>query len=442
MTFDRNSRLISEGFERVRVTDVAIPHTIWKLDLDIEFDRALTLAEETILKLVAAGVGEPDSITQLMGLNDGVIVPGTTANLLIKGLLGHFDSLTITPLGRQALNEQMTRETRKYPEIEVRHEHFSDTFVWRFEATELKAARDVRRSGYHVLPAPPPLAAPGVEARLEEIQSLLDRFGLPTDSDEKKDHVRQQRDIVRLRAVHNYSAWRTAELEIWYCRDRDEWKWLLRQHGGEERAVSDGLHRLELAGEQILPLEARATESEPTQQATVLERAAGRAVASPNAMLIHNEQHRNVLRDAIQDARSELIVISPWLTTSAVDSELETWLDQALQTHKSLNIVIGYGIELDRGRRDRKSDDQRDALKRLNNLGRRHHGRLRTVEIGNTHSKVIICDVRFAVVTSFNFLSFNPKPGQGVRMETGTRVENKETVVALRREIAADLGLK
>lgn len=134
--------------------------------------------------------------------------------------------------------------------------------------------------------------------------------------------------------------------------------------------------------------------------------------------------------------------MSPWLNTHAVDDKLTSWLRHALDRHPGLQIVIGYGIERDTGRVTKKDADQREALRRLNDLGQQKRGRLRTHEVGNTHQKLVICDRRYAIVTSFNWLSFNPRPSRGVRMETGYRVETPADVAHLRAALAVALRLR
>jgi hypothetical protein len=55
---------------------------------------------------------------------------------------------------------------------------------------------------------------------------------------------------------------------------------------------------------------------------------------------------------------------------------------------------------------------------------------------------VVISDGRSAIVTSFNWLSFNPRPGKGVRRERGILVDEREEVTRLRVELAGVLGLR
>lgn len=441
MSLDRARQLVAEGFERVKVQAVALPHTVWKVSMEVEFDRPLTLAEETVLRLVSAGVHDPGEMGRLMGLDAGIIVPATVVNLLQRQLLGQVERLEIMPLGRQALADQRTRQSKTY-DVELRHDPYTDTFVWSFDGAELKDSRHVRAS-LHVLPNAHELKPLDVEVRYAEIQTLLNRFGLPFEDRDTppKNQPRAQRDIIRLTANSSYQAWREATLEVWYNAERDEWAWRLLYGGGENREISAVLRALQQDGVEILPLE-----SAPRVVATgEVGLAVHEAVeaARPRSKVIQTDEHRDALREAIEESHHELIIISPWLTTAAVNDELVSWLDRALQRHRDLRVFIGYGIEQDDGtKNDRKAHDQRGALRRLNGLGQRHKGRLRTVEIGNTHEKLVITDGRSAIVTSFNWLSFNPRPGKGVRRETGIRVDDREEVQRLRRAITTSLGLR
>jgi hypothetical protein len=119
-----------------------------------------------------------------------------------------------------------------------------------------------------------------------------------------------------------------------------------------------------------------------------------------------------------------------WLLSSAVS-----------ETLRSVAATSRYGIEPDTGKSDRKARDQRDALKRLHQISERDRGRLRPIEIGYTHEKVVICDRRYAIITSFNWLSFNPRPGKGVRREIGTRVAERAAVEELRASLRDVLQL-
>ncbi len=441
MSLDRAHQLVAEGFERVKIQAVALPHTVWKVTLEVEFDRPLTLAEETVLRLISGGVYAPDEMARLMGLDEGVIVPATIVNLLQRQLVGQVEHLEVMPLGRQALADQRTRQSKTY-DLELRHDPYTNNFLWSFDGAELKDPKQVRTMGLHVLPIARELTPLDVEIRHAEVQNLLNRFGLPVEErDGAGGKRRQQRDIIRMTANSSYQAWRQADLEVWHNADREDWKWRLLYGGGENREISEALRALQLDGIEILPLDDAPRSTQPNEVSEAIHRVV--EVARPHSKLIQTEEHRAALQKAIEASRREIIIISPWLTTAAVDNELISWLDKSLQRHRELQIVIGYGIEQDDPRnRDRKAIDQRDALQRLTKLGQRHNRRLRTVEIGNTHEKVVISDGSSAIVTSFNWLSFNPRSGKGLRRERGILVDDKDEVIRLRAELVGILELR
>jgi phosphatidylserine/phosphatidylglycerophosphate/cardiolipin synthase-like enzyme len=438
----RTADLSADGFERIGVFAAAVAHFVWKVDLDVEFDRDLRLVEETVLGLVAAAIGSPTQIADLMGLDDGRIVPATIVDLLRKGALGHRDgTLSVAPLGLDMLKRAASREVRRYTDVELRHDPYRDELRWSFDETELKE-REVRDSALRPLPAPSALGATTLESRYREVQSLLEREGLPFDSpDEKEANEKRRREIVRVISVKHYVAYREAELEVWYRADREEWRWKLLRGGGEEAEVSEKLAELESEGHEIIPLEER-RELTLGPQAAEVHATAEQVRQSPAAGVLETHEHREALRDAILEARRELIIVSPWLRTAAVDHELLAWLGTSLDRNKELRIVVGYGIERAAAakRQDPAVRDQEEALRRLRDMGERAHGRLRVVEVGNTHEKLVICDDQYVILTSFNFLSFNPRPGKGLRREMGYRITDAAMVADVRARVGKVLA--
>jgi hypothetical protein len=200
--------LATEGFERIGVFAAAVPHFVWKIDLDVEFDRDLRLVEETLLGLVAAGVGTPQEIANLMGLDDGRIIPATLVDLLRKGAIGHRDGrFSVGPLGEDMLKRAASREVRRYTDVELRHDPYRDELRWSFDEQELKE-KDVRDGGLRALPAPSALSASTLESRYREVQVLLEREGLPFDTPEEKEaREKRRREIVRVISVKHYVAY-------------------------------------------------------------------------------------------------------------------------------------------------------------------------------------------------------------------------------------------
>jgi phosphatidylserine/phosphatidylglycerophosphate/cardiolipin synthase-like enzyme len=269
---------------------------------------------------------------------------------------------------------------------------------------------------------------------------VLEREGFPFDKEHEPES--RQREVIRIRPLKWFVAYREAQLEAWYRKDRDEWDWLLQRGGGEEIEVSAKLRELESEGELIIPLEER-REVPASVVADEVHAAVEEAQQAAKPALLETEAHREALRDAILEARNELIIVSPWLRTAAVDGEFLGWLRTTLARNRGVRITIGYGIDKAPGKqRDPGVRDQEEALRRLRDLERTARGRLRIVDVGNTHEKVVICDDRFAIITSFNFLSFNPRPGKGIRREMGFRVTDAAVVSQARKRLAGALGIQ
>ena len=441
MSENRTAQFLADGFEHITTFPVGVPHYVWKADLEVEYDRALRLSEETILRLVDAGIDEPSRIAALMGLDDDTIVPIALLDLLTTGAIMHSDGrLFITPHGKLVLAKATTREVKTYESIDLRHDPYRDELCWVLSEFEYKD-KDMRQSSLRPLPGSGELPPALFESRYREVQRLLEREGLPFEDDEqKKQNKKRRREIIRIKASRTYVAYRAAELQVWHQQSRDEWGWCLLRDGGEDKEITDRLVELEAQGQTIIPLEER-REIALTRQGEAVHHVVAGAQQDAKPAILNTEEHRQALRDAIAEASSSLIIISPWLRTAAVNEEFIGWIRKALDRHKDLRVTIGYGIEGTGGKpRDAGIRDQDAALKTLRKLVQYSRGRLRIVDIGNTHEKLVICDNRYVIITSFNFLSFNPQPGRAIRREIGHRITDEKTVNQVREQILKALG--
>ena len=173
------------------------------------------------------------------------------------------------------------------------------------------------------------------------------------------------------------------------------------------------------------------------------------SIGSPRGILTSSE-HRQALRKAIVEARRDLVIVSPWLSPAAVNPELLGWLQAALDKNRELRVNILFGIErhaargnqrVARPRDDMAARNQEAALQGLETVSGRSGGRLRVVEVGNTHEKVVISDDHYAIVSSFNFLSFNPPQEKGMRREMGYWISDPGEVLKLRALFREALGV-
>ena len=134
--------------------------------------------------------------------------------------------------------------------------------------------------------------------------------------------------------------------------------------------------------------------------------------------LINTYEHRPLLIRALNEAKKQVVIVSPWIKETATDFELRDIIQKTMK--RKVKVVICYGIS------KKIESEVEHAVKLLKKLKEdKIYGKyLSLVLLGNTHEKVLICDEVFTVVTSFNWLSFKGDKNRGFRQETGTYVED------------------
>ncbi|NEQ77015.1 MAG: hypothetical protein F6K23_30775 [Okeania sp. SIO2C9] len=135
--------------------------------------------------------------------------------------------------------------------------------------------------------------------------------------------------------------------------------------------------------------------------------------------VIHTYQIREYLLKASKEAKNRLMIISPWIKANVVDEKFISTLKDTLK--RKVQVYIIYGIKGSKVQNDDKS------IKQLGNL-KANYKNLQFDKTKNTHRKQIICDDKFAIVTSFNFLSFRADPHLTYRDELGVILRDKQTI--------------
>jgi hypothetical protein len=134
-------------------------------------------------------------------------------------------------------------------------------------------------------------------------------------------------------------------------------------------------------------------------------------------------EHPRLLERALNSCQERLMIISPWIRAQVVDREFLGKLKDTIK--RKVKVYIGYGIS------DEKSDDFRKADRvveeRLAALAARYSNFVFR-RFGDTHAKVLICDSKFCVTGSFNWLSFRGDSDRTFRDEQSVLVEIPEHV--------------
>lgn len=173
----------------------------------------------------------------------------------------------------------------------------------------------------------------------------------------------------------------------------------------------------------------------PANQRPILTLAGTDAVSvtSAKVRVLGVYDHPPLLRDALERARTRLLIVSPWIRAAVVDTAFIKRLTSCL--NRGVEVTVAYGIgRADPGERapDRQARESLQALTAA-------FDNFRLVRKGNTHAKVLLVDDSYFVTTSFNWLSFRGDPNQPMREEEGTLVEDAAAVNAYYASLIARL---
>jgi phosphatidylserine/phosphatidylglycerophosphate/cardiolipin synthase-like enzyme len=172
--------------------------------------------------------------------------------------------------------------------------------------------------------------------------------------------------------------------------------------------------------------------------ATVDTAIADQIRALRGASLVADSDHRRILTSAIASASKEVVITSDGLTDDGLGSVVGQLLQEA--ANRGVKLFIRWG----RGGPERDGTDNRSrAEARVRDLRRELGERLDVnASPAGIHGKVVLVDGTFALVSSFNFLSFGGAPGRGRSLsgELGIAVSDPEVVESLRRSLDSHGG--
>jgi phosphatidylserine/phosphatidylglycerophosphate/cardiolipin synthase-like enzyme len=129
-------------------------------------------------------------------------------------------------------------------------------------------------------------------------------------------------------------------------------------------------------------------------------------------LLTGRAEHQAAISGLIRDARKQIVLACPWVNYEGF-SAYSPMLEEAAR--RGVQVVLLWGI----GHEDVHGDEISNALNELRRQGGGHRVLITPHVSSRTHAKVVICDSKRALVTSFNFLQ---PSGPGTH-ETGIQVE-------------------
>ena len=482
----------------VAVYPVCWPVYRLRLSMVVRVRHQLSAIAGTVLQLVSLGVTQPAEVSRHMGLPDRYMAAGA-AELLEAGLLTQtIDlSLEITSQGKQAIDEGGESRRPQRRALPVPYDALTRR-VLDMDVAELQDRDYVGKNGLFVLPCDgrkPRMS----ELRLDQVQGYVE-YDLE-DGEEVLDlaEIRDRDSVLRYRDGYTVAkiAAPNADQPVFavYRAQQyleEETTALSRLAEAGHNLVPEEYEPVEDPGPWIHSPMITSQEVEHLAAITELDQELGAArqaaseiysaesetlnVDERDALLLHNReledrvlelsrevevqekqlqaltrgatrvirsgQHRDLLLEAIDTAKSDLVLVSAWIRPEAFDAEVRGKLARAIR--RGVTVRIAWGLGTDPGAR--MSAQRREATTRNLRMGEDTIGQLRrmiqdpgqrgklVVQRTETHQKFIICDDRFCAVGSFNWLSYR---GEGPRHESSHYSERPEDIAQWKQEADA-----
>lgn len=169
---------------------------------------------------------------------------------------------------------------------------------------------------------------------------------------------------------------------------------------------------------------------------------ANQRLAAARAVPLRTNDCDKLLTRAVDQCREKLVVISGTISFNAV--EAFTRIAEKAVVNRNIEVSIGFGM----GGKDRQSDEQRgresfeNAKVMLEAFQKKFPNNVRVKDLGDDHSKILICDSRFVAVGSYNWLSYKPAGKGRHRGEHAIQLSHSEDVEWFSRECDFLFGTK
>lgn len=145
-------------------------------------------------------------------------------------------------------------------------------------------------------------------------------------------------------------------------------------------------------------------------------------------VLSTNQQHREQLLHAFETAEKVVVVLCGWATSYVVDREFQRLLAKALK--RGVSVYLGYGYQAANEpaplkQHEKEAEDNLLALKEW--AADQDTKGVLVVKKYPNHAKILICDDKYAVNGSFNWLS---NAGRSRNIERSWLIKDRKFVVS------------
>lgn len=473
------------GFDLVSYREVALPLYAVSLDILVLDEKPLPPIQEFVLRSVDAGLSDVGAISGFLGIDDRVAVRAAaelmhTDDVVLSGSADdRRHRLTLTPKGRATLtaaNIVQPVETEVTVFIDGLTRRILAASPRRIQAFPMRyseerglteiAAHPKRKPRFEEIPAgvvASVVAAEGAGRRLKrEVIGVIGMGRVRTYAREGLALAYRSRtsDETVISFIVDGSS--SEEHDAAFSRAQkfsarkvvpDDWvpaievisKHLPDVVVQQAAPVEESLRLAHLqaeAAEEHKEARAALHQAPPEGEATLLKRLEEaeqrerELLAALEALSVRHVSvydHPGYLQHAFDDARMRILIVSPWIRADVVDGQFIGRLRKALD--REVDVYIGYGIGDDgRERQSRKAVERDKAAEADLRRVADQYPNFHLAKFGDTHAKVLVCDSRFSIVSSFNWLSFRGDRRLRFRDERGMYVGIPEHVDALFEE--------
>ncbi|MDW2886322.1 phospholipase D-like domain-containing protein [Exiguobacterium artemiae] len=155
-----------------------------------------------------------------------------------------------------------------------------------------------------------------------------------------------------------------------------------------------------------------------------------------NSRYVENQQMKDLFYRALHEAKSEICIVSPWLSWWLINNnEFVKLVEAALKKGVNIKIVYGIGSDSSYKNKDDRGMTSEKVVEQLKKkwLKKGYSGKIKFKK-SNTHFKLLMCDELFLVIGSYNFLSNQGKfEEEGTWHEAGEYAEDHERIRQLKQ---------
>lgn len=233
------------------------------------------------------------------------------------------------------------------------------------------------------------------------------------------------------------------------CRSQDDVSWINKRPNLLNVAISRAKELFILVG-NLYKLEkgnlTRQLVEHIREQGIILEYKSEVEIPQPQpgSIFIYDCDHFNIFQEALEQAEEELMIVTPWIR----GNESKRFVDDVVSAlERGVKVTVIYGNKGDDENDNNDSSTENNLRELFSEYSGSHFLRLGGelhIESRGTNEKILVCDTKFAIIGSWNWLShpyrkqcsrslINPKVQ--IRRETSIQLSDSSSIQGVKARI-------